>query len=1106
MQKEEIMDKEINIDLQSRKRIVEELDKNFFVEASAGSGKTTSLVYRMVALIENGVPVDKICTITFTKAAADEFFNRFQSLLSTRSILKEDKTDKFIGKKDINTVKRCQEALNNIDSCFMGTIDSFCNMIAHELPSELGIPSNSEVVNDEDYLKIVQKEYLQILKDKDHPLHDKAIRFKNLIYKDMEGLSFGVNEFLQMRHTKIVYDDSLVNVDVDEYFSNDKEWLLNVIKNLTSEGDVYNLSSKAGKERLKAQNALRNKYRFLKNKPWKDNLNNLFFALKGIFDLEGFNENALGTDIEQYLDLPEKITKSSTLKYLETFKDEVNNISTKLNEYKYQIYCDFINEISRLMESEFKDLGKFQFFDFLYYLNEAFKESEKGNRELINHILERHSHFLLDESQDTNPLQTEMFFHLTGTVYDEDWKKVKPKEGSLFIVGDPKQSIYSFRDANVSAYLNNKSRFEDNTEALYLTRNFRSNVALKNWFNKTMDDLLNHDLEALEHPIIPIPEEEIKEEIIPSDVIDGVYKYYVDKKDDGEYLAQLILSLVGKQKIYSRNLDSDTPKKKARLIKYSDFMIVPITTNVINIVTALKKYHIPLTIEARIPFDSSESLMVMKDLLLLLKAPQDINKFLNVVHGKLYKLTDKDILTLKNSGFDLNIAHPADIDNLELDKIIKELNALYSQTLGMSYSSTMLYIINNKALNIFKNINASNFEYTLFLIQKIKEKEEDGSLVTVAQLEEFINDFLNNNDNQRSLRFKDKLDRVKISNVHKVKGLQAPIVILAKPSQNENEPTKYVDFSYLPPHTYFSKFSYKDDRFIERVFAETSQFDDQLPIWKSSQKAEKERLEYVAATRAESVLIVGKVETNKINPWADLYNKIKGNEDNNCDIEVENLEPTKLEKEDISLGTFNINEKSHDLTHKYVSPSQMRVNKINNNNDEIDDASFDKEDSSLLGTLVHRVMELIVSSQNRYDSNDLINKVFNEYHFDQKYKSLLVGIINKIRNGGFNQKNSLLDNDILKTLLSMKRVWCETPFAYLSKDNNIVSGVIDVLYLDHNDKYHIIDYKTNDEDDVSILEKEYENQLTGYKYALRKMGIEADVHIYHIDIKENKQI
>ena len=1111
MMEEEIEELQPIDDKASREMIVSELEDNFFVEASAGSGKTTSLVYRMVALIEKDVPVNKICTITFTKAAADEFFNRFQALLSKRSVLIPDESDDHIGPKTEETIKRCQRALENIDSCFLGTIDAFCNMIAHELPSELGIPSDSKVVDMDEYLSIVQDFDLLILKDENHPLHKKALQFKDLIYRSDEGLAVGIKAFLEMRHTKIVYDKDLINVEIEEYFKENKLELLNIIQVLLKARDCYNPKKNGEKnDKYKLQANLKSYNRILLKKNWKDALTTLKFALMTILKMDGFNKNAIDQDIGGYLQIPDKVNANSSLKYTELFKERIEKIQNKLNEYTYSVFCDYVEEFSKELEKQFKELGKFQFFDFLYYLNEAFKKSEKGDRELINHILERHAYFLLDESQDTNPLQTELFFHLTGTVVDDDWKKVQPKEGSLFIVGDPKQSIYSFRDANVSAYLDNKQIFANDGEVLILTRNFRSNVRLRQWFNHAMNSLLYHGQEALEHKDIPISDEEIEEEQIPGDVIDGVYKYCVDKKDEADYIAKMILSLVGKEKIYTKNEDKTegAPRKKERLIRFSDFMIVPRSTDASKIVASLNKYHIPLTIEAQIPFSSCESLMVIKDLVYLLKSPQKVDKLLNVLYGPLYKLDEKDVISYVNSGFDLNIANPIEVEDEELNEVIKELNDLYKETFGMSFSSTMLYILNNKKLNIFEKISSSHLEYTYFLIQKVKEKEEDSSLTTVHELESFIDNFLVGKDDQRSLRFKDKLDRVKLSNVHKVKGLQAPIVILVKSSKEDKTPTKYVDFNYLVPRTYFSKIMMQDG-FNDVVFAETKAFENQLPIWEASERAERERLEYVAATRAESVLIVGsytKINSNEYAPWGDLCDKVDDNF-NNGNLNVNNEEPPEVDPIDVPLGDFNINIDCYNQTFKYVSPSQLRINRVNNNTDDIDDSEFlddEKEkQATVLGTLVHRLMELIVSSKNQYDIDSVVLKVKSEYGADDfEYEELLRNVALTIKKGGYTQKNSSLDDDILKTLMSAKKVWCETPFSYLSKEGNIVHGIIDVMYLDQNDKYHVIDYKTNEEDDVSILEKEYEKQLTSYRCALKKMGVDCDAHIYHIDLNK----
>ena len=136
----------------SRNDIIHKIDTNLFIEAGAGSGKTTMLVNRMVAMVEAGIPVEKICAITFTKNAALEFYERFQAKLIERSDLNNNQEPKRAGDLDTPsdlTRKRCEEALKNIDLCFMGTIDSFCNMILSEHPTEANIPSDARLISDD---------------------------------------------------------------------------------------------------------------------------------------------------------------------------------------------------------------------------------------------------------------------------------------------------------------------------------------------------------------------------------------------------------------------------------------------------------------------------------------------------------------------------------------------------------------------------------------------------------------------------------------------------------------------------------------------------------------------------------------------------------------------------------------------------------------------------------------------------------------------------------------------------------------------------------------------------------------------------------------------
>ena len=1112
---------EIDRDQKSRDMIVGDLKRNYFVEASAGSGKTTSLVYRMVALVESGVPVDKICTITFTKAAANEFFERFQKLLSIRSGDEKDRSDKSMGKRTLETKSRCQEALRNIDLCFLGTIDSFCNMIAHEMPAELGIPSSSSVISKDEYKDIIKDKYNDLLKDTKHPLHAMAVKFNNFIDYPFKAFVKGVAELSDIRNLVIDYDPSIGETDFDTYFTNaDKKEVLDIFKDFASADSTYLFKTESAKdiERAKAKLDVDRAYKLLSFdiNDWSDQIGFLKQALKSINSMEGFIDEAKDTSIGGYLqELEEKKKANSLLKYAESFKEIIVGIQTKINEYLYSLYFKFIISVLDEINASLRAQGKFQFFDFLLYLRDAFKKSALSDRVLINHVFKRHSYFMLDESQDTNPLQTEMFFYLTSTNVDSDWKKMNPKEESLFIVGDPKQSIYSFRGADVKAYLDNKDIFKDKEELLVLTRNYRSHASLRKWFNASFNDMLNYktpEMEefALEHIDIPIDEDDITLNLSTDDpnVMEGVYRYNVTtgigQNDlDSDQVAKLIVDFKNNKQINRVFFNKETNKMDVEpsKIDFSDFLVVPFSSNMEKLVEAFAKYNIPVVVEGKIDFESGETFNIVLNLLNLMKEPTNKAVFNRVVFSKLYKLNDQDNIRMINDGFDLNIANP-DLDSIQFTnqrhaEIINELHALYKKVLGMSFSSTMMVILNDQDINIFKSISSDNLEYIYYLIEKVREGEESGMVSTLEQLRDFVSNFKDGGDEQRTLRFKEKVNRVKIANLHKVKGLQAPIVILARPSNSTFKPSKYIDYKNNPPTVKIAYIS--DDTFKNVHIVETKRFEEEKVKWEAYAKAEQDRLAYVGATRAEAVLVVCEKKDNS-GYWKELSNRIS--EERN--LSVPSSEETLPETEEVTLGEFGINEASHKQSFEYISPSQSR-HSPRTNKDEIDDADFDKGDeereaATMKGTMVHKLMECIISSKNSYNIEELIKTILSDYGYSKEYDEMLHNIASKILNGGFPQVNSSLDKDILKTLLEAKKVWCEVPFSYQSDKGNIVSGIIDCMYLDKNDKYHVIDYKTNKENDVSELEKHYEGQLKHYTLALKKMGIEADAHIYHIDL------
>ena len=1110
-------------DEQSRRLIVEDLNSNYFVEASAGSGKTYSLVLRMVAMIEGNkdtlpVPVDQICTITFTKAAAAEFFSRFQKILSLRSVPKEYDVDALLGPKTEQSMARCRDALANIDLCFLGTIDAFCNMIAHELPTELGIPSDAEVISKDDRLRLLEETYERILKDETHPSHRKALMVNDLFYKARDTFAKAMSYIGDLRNGEIPYDQSLIDININSYFpKQERDEFLKYVAGLCSSDIDYNPKNDGSRnDKYRLQTTLKTLYPKINKDDWSNSLSDLGFALKQIKDMEGFSIKVFDTtaDVRYHLfDHPERTTVRSSINYCSDAKKCFERITNKLANYKFAVLLDFMSVILHETFDSFKEEGKLGYFDYQYYLNEALRKDYQGDRRIINHILKRHSRFLLDESQDTNPIQTELFFYLTGTNKSATkWINNKPFPGSLFIVGDPKQSIYAFRNANVQAFNTVKDVFAKDNKVLVLTKNFRSKEIVKEWFNGSMNNVLNHGVEPLEHLDIPIDVKKKQEQLGEYEIADnvkvelyqGVYKYTIGAiKEDAIAVAKLIMGLVNDSTKYIQVKNKKTDKNEVRRITFGDIRVVPRKADVKEYVKAFNDYHIPVTVEADIPFDKSETLTLTTDLAVLLKTPNDKAQLFKILYGSLFGLDDLDIIQMKKDQFKFDLSlEPVKFSKKEHQQIINLLHSLWKETQGFSFSSTLLYILNHQELNIYQKINTDFLEYTLYLIEKIKEKEEAGLMSGVEEFKQYVNDFIGGDtDDNRTVRFNDGANRVILANLHKVKGLQAPIVILCGPNKAGRRSIQHVDYTGGYPIAKLAGINYDFMPLIERHDLSI----EEQREWDAYEKAEAERVEYVGATRAESVLIVADKAASKnqstsdypqFNPWRDLIANIP----NDQSISVPDIAPSDVTPQQVDMVNPLDYAESKALSVSYVSPSKKahdtKVEMDDNNLDEIKEKT-DSGLSTKVGTLIHRLMECLVSSKGAYaDLSLLVNQIINEYHTPE-LKDVLMDVATKITSGGYPQKNSRVKQDILKTLMTASEVYCETPFSF-RKGNEIINGVIDLIYKDQ-DGYHIIDYKTNKEDDVSFLENnEYKEQLSDYITALKEMGENADAHIYHI--------
>lgn len=1051
----------------SREKIKNEIDKNFFVEAGAGSGKTYSLVQRMVSMVKSGIDVSKISAITFTKAAAAEFYSRFHEELS-----KEAKND-----------TKCEKALKDIDLCFMGTIDSFCNMVLSEYPTQAKIPSDATVVSDEEMSSIYKREYSDIQKGKPpygNELKLKASRFRKYVsYADEVFISL-MNTLMEIKNSNIVFEKPF-DKTIDEQYKTEIEALKNLLEYLYNHPEIFQEGSGPARSSKEALNE--NKNTLLGQ--WGKNLPKVISALKDIQNLrllDTVDIDSLGVAASNIF---EPHYNGNKVKWYNINPESDYWILDKLKNQQYSVALDFAVSCMQAISDKLRKEGKLTYFDYKLYLRDMLKEDASKDATLIKHIYNRHSYFLIDEFQDTNPIESEIFFYITAQNPQEDWTKCNPKPGSLFIVGDPKQSIYRFKSADVASFMRIKKMFENGVgEILYLTRNFRSTYEMNTWFNDVFTNLLPTDRENQSKfdkiPLLAKPKAD--------DTLKGVYYYdtysykdVAESEKDAEKIADIIEGLVDNDKYYILEKENqDNPIK--RKITYKDFMIItPSKTTLGKYIQALSKRNIKCKVEGKVLFEDCPALVKLISVFDAIAYPNE----------KKYQLGNTtEVEMIKNKGLPLN-----------------------------QFTSATLFKTIVECTDIYKNTDSKNMETLLYALELLRNAEASAEVTSLKNGSAFLHTLISGESgNERCLRLQKENNSVWIANLHKVKGLEAPIVILAAPSSSAKAPEMRTEHSDDEVKSWIFN--------VKRGYSlvlQTYAYNNEASKEEKELAAEKLRLLYVAATRARRVIFISRAKNKaggdtNTNPWQffvdnckyDLFKKIQLGEKKEVEKEIVSVDD--LIKEAKENNIFNDSTSSCE-SFEIKKPSQIHVKGKSSVEDDFEDVEDEKaqtstgivrKDANIIGTMVHKMMEVLVTSKNKVDIDKLVNEIINEYEYydEVEARRILAEVGNVIRNGGYEQNNGA-PKDILSELLDADEVYCEVTFCCEYEDENTEkktfwNGIIDVVYAKEG-KWHIVDYKTNA--DPKDLDEKYKEQLKAYTDSFTKMtGNDVDAIIYHINV------
>ncbi len=459
-------------DQASRDRIRTDLGTTLIIEAAAGTGKTTELVNRVVAVIASGrSTLDRTVAVTFTEKAAGELKLRF------RTKIERARQNPAFGDE---ARRNLLGAIPQLEEARIGTIHSFCADLLRERPVEAGVDPMFEVAPEEVSDGLFDAAFNGWFED---ALAAPGEGVRRMLCRrdlnDREGprpiLRSAAYELLQWRDFDAPWGRENFDRDAEIDRLMAEALKLGALAELSTDDDP--LQKALDEIRRAAGEAIRlEPVRGRDHDALEATLLGLLRGPGGRWRWRGWGEDfgALARD-----DVVAR--RDQFHQRLEQFRDRSGaNLAPLLREELWPVVARY-EDIKRRA-------GLLDFLDLLLITRNMVRDNATVRGELQR----RFSHLFIDEFQDTDPLQAEILMLLAADDGSEsDWTRVRPVAGKLFIVGDPKQSIYRFRRADVSLYQSVKRRLlERGAELAHLTVSFRAVPELQKMVNAVFAPLM----------------------------------------------------------------------------------------------------------------------------------------------------------------------------------------------------------------------------------------------------------------------------------------------------------------------------------------------------------------------------------------------------------------------------------------------------------------------------------------------------------------------------------------------------------------------------------------------------------------------------------------
>jgi len=448
-------------DAEARRRIRDDLDATLIVEAAAGTGKTTTLISRVVELVRRGrTTLDRIVAVTFTDKAAGEMKLRLRSGLEQARAAAEGLEREHL-----------DEAIRQLETARISTIHSLCADLLRERPIEAGVDPRFQVGADGAAERLFDQVFTSWYRDAvegqaDLPGVRRVLRLaassgdespRETLRK--AGLDLAARRDYPAAWARPEYD----RAETHAALVTEARQLFRMLQRASSPTDPLSRTL------YPVADFLRDRERLEQVAPEQLDDDSTEATLRGLDkklrEATRFPKNGRGKFYAK--ELPRRSVVEARDAYIERL-----SAFTRLAEADIAASLQVeLTPLVRAYQALKEKAGVLDFLDLLIRTRDLLV----GDAEVRRELQERFDRVLIDEFQDTNPLQAEILLLLAADdPAESDWREVRPAPGKRFVVGDPKQSIYRFRRADVALYEAIKLRLAARgAEVLHLTSCFR---------------------------------------------------------------------------------------------------------------------------------------------------------------------------------------------------------------------------------------------------------------------------------------------------------------------------------------------------------------------------------------------------------------------------------------------------------------------------------------------------------------------------------------------------------------------------------------------------------------------------------------------------------